>query len=88
MLVNFELPRVECELPHHSVTHGGAHGAIHMHHAIHGPIRMAMQGGMHTLIILLRSLVCRPLKHPIIGQIIMLQTLHKAVHHAVQSLCA
>ena len=34
--VSFELPGAACELPRHSAIHRVAHGAIHMHHAIHG----------------------------------------------------
>ena len=54
-LVSFELPSAACELPHHSATHGCAHGAIRTHHAIHEAIRMSIQGAVHTLITLVRS---------------------------------
>ena len=43
-LVSFELPSAACESPHHSVTHGGAHGAIHMHPAIHEATPVAIHG--------------------------------------------
>ena len=87
-LVSFELPNAACALPHHRATHGVAHGAIHMHHVIHGAIHMSIQGAIHTLIALVRSLMNHPMVQLFIWRFIMFQPSHKVVHHAVQSLCA